>query len=66
MNENKYSFKHSNIDLGDYIKNRKYTADLKRREAKELVKVAETIDAEMWELESNLLLITEPTDEVTK
>lgn len=51
-----YRFKYANVSLQDYIKDRKFAAELKRREANILVKQAETIESEMWELESNLLL----------
>ena len=65
MSEQYYKFKHSNVSLGDYINDRKFTANLKRREAQVLNKEADAIDGEMWELESSLLPVTQPPQDIT-
>lgn len=63
MNEMKYSFKYSNWDLPRYLEIRKEVANMKRQGAMLLVKEAETIEAEMRELEQSLKETTEQGDQ---
>jgi len=49
-----YRFRHSNVDLEQFVKGRRFAADRLRREAEVLLKRADQIEAEMYEWEAAL------------
>lgn len=50
-----YKFKYDNVSLRDYLKERRFAGELKRREAEALKREAAIIDDECHQLERALL-----------
>jgi chaperonin cofactor prefoldin len=63
MSQPKYKFKWTNVDLRDYMQQRRFVAQQKRRDAEVLVKQAESIEMEMSELEMALVMVKDVDNE---
>lgn len=59
MSQPTYKFKWTNVDLDGYMQNRRYVAQVKRRDAEILIEQAKTIEMEMSELELALVVAVE-------